>query len=354
MTKRAFATVGISAAAVVLVGFSAFYVYWEAASPERTCATCHEIAGAHETWEESAHRGIDCSDCHGTALTSGLHSLQEKARMVFVHLREERSDDIRLTEEQIFETMDRCASCHAREYADWLGSGHSATYEAIFLDETHNRAEQLSDSCLRCHAMFFEGSVANVVQPLDVRGPWSLVQAETATAPTMPCLACHHIHVQGTEAVRPDYSDPARIAAERGERVARVSFYDRYEKMHFPAEELPVLVPVVGGASVQVSPDAHQRVCVQCHATNAFHQAGSSDDRTPRGVHEGLSCGACHDTHSNDARASCANCHPRLSNCGLDVETMNTTFVDPESAHNIHFVACEGCHDRVFLTARGR
>ena len=54
---------------------------------------------------------------------------------------------------------------------------------------------------------------------------------------------------------------------------------------------------------------------------------GSGDDRTPVGVHEGLSCLACHLKHGQQTRASCANCHPRLSNCGLDVEKMDTTFL---------------------------
>jgi len=43
-------------------------------------------------------------------------------------------------------------------------------------------------------------------------------------------------------------------------------------------------------------------------------------------------------------RASCAGCHPRLSNCGLDVEKMDTTFFSPRSKHNVHFVKCVDCH----------
>jgi hypothetical protein len=43
-------------------------------------------------------------------------------------------------------------------------------------------------------------------------------------------------------------------------------------------------------------------------------------------------------------RASCAACHPRLSNCGLDVEKMDTSFKSPESLHDIHRVACIDCH----------
>jgi hypothetical protein len=73
-------------------------------------------------------------------------------------------------------------------------------------------------------------------------------------------------------------------------------------------------------------------------------QAGSGDDRTPMGVHEGLSCFSCHDGHNENARASCKTCHPQMSHCGLDVEKMDTTFASTTSAHNIHWVKCTDCH----------
>jgi hypothetical protein len=202
--------------------------------------------------------------------------------------------------------------------------------------------------------MFFEGTIADVVTPLDVHGPWRLVRDDLAAVPVIPCLACHHIHVEGTPAVRPDYSDPTTIAASRTSRAANVGFYDRYERMHFAALELPSLELVHDGARVRVATDVRQRVCVQCHAPNAFGQAGSGDDRTPRGVHEGLSCSACHAAHSNDASGSCANCHPQLSNCGLAVDTMDTSYRDPASPNNIHFVACADCHEQEFLRTVGR
>jgi len=335
--------------ACVLAGSVGIYTRWHAAAPDRTCASCHEIESAHEIWTQSSHRGVGCAACHGTALSSGLHSLKETGQQLFAHFGRPRDDEIRLNERQVIEAVQRCRECHAREYANWLSGGHSPTYADIFLDEKHNRDEQLSESCLRCHGMFFEGNISDLVTPIDINGPWRLVRPPIASVPTIPCMACHHVHAEGLPAVRPDYSDPATIAANREPRAAKVGFYDRYEKMHFEAAGLPTLELSHNGVDVQVATDVRQRVCVQCHAPNAFHEAGSSDDRTPRGVHEGLSCGSCHASHSNDAKDSCANCHPQLSNCGLDVKTMKTTFADPNSPNNIHFVACVDCHDREFL-----
>jgi hypothetical protein len=99
-----------------------------------------------------------------------------------------------------------------------------------------------------------------------------------------------------------------------------------------------------GDRLVKGSPDRRQALCYQCHAPRAGMQVFSGDDRTPVGVHEGLSCLACHQKHGQTTRASCAACHPRLSNCGLDVETMDTTFKSPQSPHDIHRVACLDCH----------
>lgn len=340
--------------ACVLVALIGLSLYWHAASPTSTCASCHEIESALEVWADSPHRDIGCAACHGTATSSGLHSLSEKARMVFAHFGGGAPDEIRLTEEQVVETIERCRACHQREYADWTSGGHSASYADIFLDEQHNQKERLSESCLRCHGMFFEGTIADVVTPLSIAGPWRLVDPKMDSVPVIPCLACHHIHAEGLPAIRPDYSDPGTIAAYRRPRIARVGFYDRYEKIHFEAEELPEPWIVDGADAVQIAPDVRERVCVQCHAPNGFHQAGSADDRTPRGVHEGLSCSACHSPHSNDASASCGNCHPQLSNCGIPVDTMDTSFRDPNSPNNIHFVACGDCHERAFLRRVGR
>ena len=101
-----------------------------------------------------------------------------------------------------------------------------------------------------------------------------------------------------------------------------------------------------GTRTVKMSPDQRQALCYQCHAPVANMQVASGDDRTGLGVHEGISCLACHAQHGEQTRASCASCHPKMSNCGLDVEKMDTTFSSTNSRHNIHWVKCVGCHTK--------
>jgi hypothetical protein len=336
----------IVALIIFLIGFSSFYTYWNTASPEKTCAACHEINLSVNTHKQSAHRDYNCKECHGTALSNGFHSLKEKGLMVVNHIKNENIEDISLNEEQILEVMNHCRRCHTSEYAKWSSGGHSARYRHILLDSTHNHTEQINPDCLRCHGMFSDIPVSDLVEPINITGPWKFKNPEISDNPTIPCMACHQIHIEGFPLPAPDYSNPKKAFYNRKLPYSKVSFYSRVEKTGIPAENLPKLILWEGERSVIVSDDLLMRNCIQCHAPNAYHQAGTSDDRTPRGVHEGISCIVCHEPHSNDARQSCLKCHPVISNCGQDVEKMNTTFYRLDSPNDIHWITCTSCHEK--------
>jgi hypothetical protein len=329
---------------ICLILFGGFYGYWNSASPNKTCSSCHEIGKSVDSQSRSSHRNLHCKECHGTALSNGFHSLKEKGIMLVNHVKEKNSGNIRPSEEQLLEVMTNCQRCHTSEFADWTSGGHSIDYQHIFLNTKHNSTEQINFDCLRCHGMFFEGTVIDVVEPLNTKGPWKLKEEKRAMMPAIPCMACHQIHQDGLPHTRPDYAGPKSIFYQKQDTGFVAGFYDRHEKIYLPVSQLPQLNLWEGERKVKVSDDPVMRNCVQCHAPNALHQAGTSDDRTPRGVHEGLSCMACHELHSNDARKSCKSCHPAISNCKLDVTKMNTSYADAKSPNNIHFVACADCH----------
>ena len=332
---------------IIIVSFGGSYTWWNAASPGKTCASCHEITPSHKTWVQSAHSEIYCFKCHGTALGNGWHSFSEKANMVFSHVKSvPHPDDIRLTENQLIETMGRCRNCHRDEYANWMAGGHSATYSDIFLHKEHNQTEQLNYDCLRCHGMFYEGTVDDIVEPISTTGPWILKDELMAGKPTILCLTCHRMHSTGSPSINPDYANPNLIFYGRAMQNNSIGFYSRHEKIHFDLQNLPTPVMLNGKDTVQTPEDPVYRLCVQCHASSVWHQAGQGDDHTPTGVHEGISCTACHAPHSNYQRNSCEKCHPGISNCGIDVRTMNTTFLSPDSKNDIHHVSCEDCHHK--------
>ena len=198
------------------------------------------------------------------------------------------------------------------------------------------------DDCLRCHGMHFEQGIAEVVGPLDTAGPWRIVKAEMADQPTMPCMTCHSIHRFGEPTQKQNPQE--RVGLSQAKVRPSLALYDRRSRMHIGANLLPLPAVFDGARPVKMSPDERQGLCYQCHAALASGGIASGDDRTPMGVHEGLSCFACHQGHQQNTRASCGTCHPRLSNCGIDVEKMDTTFRDLKSRHNVHTVKCIDCH----------
>ena len=323
------------------------YSYWNSANPEKTCANCHEISPMVGQWQNSAHREIRCFECHGTALSNGFHSLKEKANMVFTHVgRNPERENVRMTEKQVLELSDRCAKCHQSEYKKWLSGGHSARYADIFMNGKHNQLEAPYWACLRCHGMFYDGNIKTLMQkPDQPDGVWKLNDLHKAMDPTIPCLSCHAVHTDNDlrgNAAR--YDVPKEISNERASRNPVNNWYVRDSRKHIRTDKLMKIAMSDHGKPVKVSDDPVNKLCIQCHSPNFKHETGSQDDHTPTGVHEGISCNACHSPHSNDARNSCIHCHPAISNCGIDVTKMNTSYMDEKSPNDIHTVSCGSCH----------
>jgi len=326
---------------LILPGASLYYHY----SGGRSCARCHEIWQPYTDWHTSTHRNVACSACHGDVFTldAGFH-LKNIHRLA-AHLRGEVPEQVRMKTDDVVRMAERCRKCHQQEYADWSSGAHSASYTEIFLDKDHNRREHLMDDCLRCHAMHFEGGIRDLVTPIDTKGPWKLRRPELADQPAIPCLACHQMHRQGPPEARPAVKPVNPGAAQETFRPS-LALFDRRELDFVPVGRLPLPAMREGERPVKISPDQRQALCYQCHAPLAGMEVGSGDDRTTIGVHEGLSCLACHQGHGQKTRASCANCHPHLSNCGLDVETMDTSYKSLKSPYNIHTVKCIDCHTK--------
>jgi hypothetical protein len=336
---------GLATVAVVGVGTLAATSGYYGGNDGMGCARCHEIRPMVDAWAASSHRGVSCQDCHGSSFSADLRMHVKNLERVWLHSRGETPEQIRIRHQDVQPLVERCGACHRQERADWETGPHGTPYAAIFINPEHNASQQLMDDCLRCHAMHFEGGIRDLVTPLDRKGPWTFVKEEYASLPAVPCLACHSVHRRG-EPFAPR-SDRALVNGPAQE-IARPSLalYDRRSLEHVGLDRLPLPAMKEGDRPVGASEDRRQALCYQCHAPRAGHEVFSGDDRTPVGVHEGLSCLACHEKHGQSTRASCASCHPRLSNCGIDVETMDTTFKSPESRHDVHRVACLDCHPK--------
>jgi hypothetical protein len=339
------AAMAIALVALLSVGATFGASYYYTSQYGKGCASCHEMANYVSVVHGSPHRTTNCMDCHEAGLGT-------KLRHVRVHLLGPVPESLHLRDKDVFAMVPNCQKCHQREYATWHAGPHSATYSQIFTDTTHNTKRALVNDCFRCHGAHFNGSIRDVVTPQDTKGPWKIIPAGIADQPTMPCQACHNVHRNGQQESKPT----SRISVAGSAIPDSLAFYDRRESTHFTAASLSIPQLHDGARAVRMNQDPRQMICYQCHAPRepeagtaaaSNHwggQVGSGDDRTPMGVHEGLSCISCHTGHNENARASCKTCHPQLSNCGLDVEKMDTTFTNGSSAHNIHWVKCADCH----------
>ena len=325
--------------ALLLPAGSIYYRY----SGGSSCATCHEIFQPYSDWHTSTHRNVRCAQCHGDVLTldAGFH--WKNIRQLAKHLRGNVPEQVRLKTDDVQKITERCRSCHQQEYADWAAGPHGITYREIFLDESHNRREHLADDCLRCHGMHYQGGIRDLVSTTDARGPWKLRDASLTHEPVIPCLTCHQLHRQGNPLVRPPLK-PTAPGPSQNVSSPSLALFDRRELDYVAVTDLSLPPMREGSRVIKLSPDMRQALCYQCHAPIVTKQVNSGDDRTPVGVHEGLSCFACHQGHGQKTRASCSTCHPQLSNCGLNVEAMDTTFRSVNSPHDIHFVKCVDCH----------
>jgi hypothetical protein len=312
-TKKIAAWVVVAAAfGFVIVGS---YSAWNRVDPGRTCAQCHEVAPSHETWTSSAHADLHCTECHGTALES-IHAAVEKTGMVWEHFTgNTHSDDVHLNERQTLDVMESCIECHRSEHAGWLAGGHAVTYDEIFADSLHNASEKPYPGCLRCHGMFYDGTIDDLMELTgDDPAGWHIRDAEQGGRYAITCMACHQIHTPNPVYERYVSMTDSVSRAERS-RNPVTAFYVRSDKIHLRSDMLQriEMLDRDGNPLRGTAADPVTMLCMQCHSPDSQHHAGSRDDRTVTGVHAGLSCIVCHKPHSGDTRSSCIECHSDLT-----------------------------------------
>jgi len=341
MNKTCFFIIACSVTILLII---TSYMAWNNLDPVYTCAKCHEIRPSHGTWLSSAHAKIQCIECHGTAISEGFRSLKEKTGMITTHFAGgKRYSDIRLSEEQTLTVVDRCIKCHQAEHAGWMASGHAVNYREIFMNPEHNQMEKPYWDCLRCHGMFYDGNINDLMHLDGEPATWSIKNKKQEQRPAIPCMACHQMHTENPVTSR----YVASVDSVRQLRHPRTALYMRADRLYLRSDQLIPVVMKDNERKVNRAVDPNTLLCQQCHAPNYVHQAGSEDDRTPIGVHEGISCTSCHHVHSGNTRESCTQCHSEVSkNCRMDVRQMNTTYLSKSSPNDIHRISCTSCHEK--------
>lgn len=299
--------------AAVLVVIAASYATWNRLDPNYTCARCHEISTACAKWEQSVHADVTCTDCHGTALES-FNSMSEKLNMVYKHFTTKKTfEDIHLTEKQSLALANRCAECHQAEQASWMSGAHSTTYKDIFMDVEHNKMERPYWDCFRCHGMFYDGDIDDLMAMEGGPEDWHIKDASQMDKPAITCLACHQVHHEQPRGMNyKDMDEASRGALAQKAKYPPTALYMRADKRHMPADKLLKEQIFAGDSLVAEIKDANTLLCMQCHAPGTNHQLGSEDDKTTIGDFKDMSCITCHDPHSNQLKTSHRNVHKKL------------------------------------------
>lgn len=84
-------------------------------------------------------------------------------------------------------------------------------------------------------------------------------------------------------------------------------------------------------------------LCLDCHGPKM-----SEKPMWPSAIHGSVKCGTCH-SHitSNEApswKRACTKCHPRAEDVHGNVWTLDTTYLSPGSAYDVHTMTCATCH----------
>lgn len=278
MKKNVLILLVLFGAAAGIGGFCRF----EFGDPNKTCTLCHEIRGSQQRMAGAPHKNVNCKSCHGGT----LEALGDNVKRAVKHLAgadySKFGTTFMLSEKQVDEMCERCAKCHQAEAEQWKASGHGKMACVFLQDKDHNAAWKPADQCLRCHGMFLEGDMDDIVKRTDL-----------GNRRAVPCLACHGMHAEDN-----------------------LRFFSRVDGKSFAAKGLSMqkIVEKDGGRELRRSRDARTRLCASCHAANAEGIAGSGDDRTPTGAQEGMACTDCHNGHGRKADASRGRCpvtHPK-------------------------------------------
>jgi len=135
--------IALSAAATLVVLYALYMVtYYATSLPKQFCVTCHYLRPYVESWQESAHAGVNCMHCHEMrGFVGKLHSKARGLNYVYQHITGQYTVPVQGI---VFEQ--NCIGCHLSDYRRFQGA-------PILNNENadHYNIIRGNRSCLECH-----------------------------------------------------------------------------------------------------------------------------------------------------------------------------------------------------------
>ena len=142
----------------VIICFLAFtYITVEATGTNSFCGTvCHEMDDHYTSWQASAHRNVDCAECHeGEGVVGLAETKMEGMRELWLHITGGYEMPI------VMKNPDKinCYSCHQDKMK-------ADTDVASLRQDPHTMAHfENNMTCMSCHAGVVHNNAVNTVLP---------------------------------------------------------------------------------------------------------------------------------------------------------------------------------------------
>lgn len=289
---RAKVLVVVGVFALLFIGGSALAAKFTESN--RFCGTdCHEMWPLRDTWEKSAHKNVDCVQCHvPPGAVNFVKTKLVASREVWVHFTGQVKAPIQVTRHISNATCER-AGCHTSAQTGKtvsLGTPAPVTFQ-------HGSAGHTKQLCIACHAALVHAGASGVTVP---------------PANSMPsCFTCHP---DGTKNCSYCHKPPH---ADRG-----------------PCQNCHNLGAWTGGKNFQhPQPLVGKHAQISCQTCHTQGTAVKSDG-----------CINCHGDQHNGLK-NCVDCHQLAA-------WIPSTFQHPQEGPHVPAgeepLPCDACHQGGF------
>ena len=301
--RRRWIIAGSVVGAVIVVLVAAAFVTAHFTSRSSFCDSCHEMNAYYASWQNSAHSGAECRDCH---IPSGFVPYIEKKlgslREIYVHLSGNPKPPLAATAEI---PNANCFRCHDNPPTD------PSLPNVNFAHKTHAGL-----TCVSCHVRL----VHRTVNPPVYQNPGAMascMQCHNGTIAPSTCSTCHvpnheargecsTCHNQQTW-TGTSFTHPFAITGGHASLDCTNCHVSK-----IGVENVPGSLPKADPACVSCHGDHHKGLsdCAKCHTPEGWQKTTFVHQQVGKHMPAGeklLNCTDCH--KSGFTAATCTPCH---------------------------------------------
>jgi nitrate/TMAO reductase-like tetraheme cytochrome c subunit len=327
---------------VVLIGL-VLVVAFSVATIEFTgqnffCGSCHEMTEHYRTWKVSAHKEVDCIDCHiSPGIINMVKTKVAALREVYVHIAEDKGFEEIKEGIKVRVPDENCKECHK-------DTQNLIVYHSLKI--THKDHWERGISCVECHSRVVHGPRAEYKNTPSMETCRTCHDGEKAPD---ECGTCHvTLGSRAPSTFDPGWVDAHKIDVQQNKNSCMRCHHQEFcnachtsAKPHAP--EWFSIHNVEAKKGVESCRTCHQeRYCSNCHDIRKEHSLNWLEIHNVEAKKDRQDCDRCHKENF------CADCHTKfvrhpdgwLENHGSKAED------DPESCDACHTIDfCATCHE---------